>query len=89
MPFFYLPEEAKMKMAGLPTWFDQLGSFSKAHIVKCLGPSVESLIEEKMVDVKMLSELLRARKVKKIHLLQVDTEGHDLDVLASLVSCNT
>lgn len=83
-PFYYVDERAKAALPQLPPYFDQLGSFDRQHIVKHLGGVLEPFIVERRVPVRGLSQLLAERGVGEVHLLHVDVEGFDFDVLKSL-----
>jgi len=82
--FYFLPPSARQELEDLPSWFDQLGSFSRDHIVARLGERVRHLIEEISVPIKPLTQVLREKGISRVHLLQIDTEGADLEVLRSL-----
>lgn len=82
--FYYVSEEAKGLFSELPEWYDQLGSFDRNHILKHLDGKLERFIITAGVNVEPLGTVLRRNNVKRIDLLQVDTEGHDLQVLKSL-----
>jgi FkbM family methyltransferase len=85
-PFFYVIEKAREDYPHLPAWYDQLGSFDRNHILKCLG----STIEESMIDPYIASEnvpcdtlqnILAAHDVVRVDLFHIDTEGSDYRVL--------
>ena len=69
---------------GLPAWYDQLGSFDRNHIVKHFGTKIEPYIIESQVRACTLSEVLQRNHIDQIHLLHVDTEGYDYEVLKQL-----
>lgn len=83
-PFYYVDPTARERMPALPVWVDQLGSFDRNHIVKHLDGVLEPFIVECTVDVQPLTELLRKHGIRDVHLLHVDTEGHDFEVLETL-----
>ena len=82
--FYYVDERARDELPALPPYFDQLGSFSREHIVKHLGGALEPFILERRVPVRRLSRLLAERAIGEVHLLHVDVEGFDFEVLKSL-----
>lgn len=82
--FYYVDPKARDNIPNLPDWYDQIGSFSRNHIVKHLQGVLEPFIVESKVKVIPLSSLLRRKPVKDVHLLHVDTEGHDDEVLKTL-----
>lgn len=82
--FYFVDAKARDSIPGLPIWFDQLGSFDKNHILKHLSGVLEPFIVECQVDVRPMARILAEQNIKAVHLLHVDTEGYDYDVLASL-----
>ncbi|GAB4561168.1 MAG: hypothetical protein Tsb0020_08460 [Haliangiales bacterium] len=82
--FYYVAEEAKRALPDLPSWYDQLGSFDRQHIVKHLDGRLAPFIRTIEVRVAPLDELVRRHRLTRIDLLHIDTEGHDLRVLESL-----
>lgn len=82
--FYYVSEAAKEALPNLPEWYDQLGSFSREHIVRHLNGTLEPFIETAAIDVVPLIDILKSHHVSEITLLHIDTEGFDLEVLKSL-----
>ncbi len=82
--FYYVDERAKIALPALPPYFDQLGSFNREHIVEHLGGALEPFILERRVQVRRLSQLLAELGIGRVHLLHVDVEGFDFEVLKSL-----
>lgn len=82
--FYYVGEEAKKVLSDLPSWFDQLGSFDRQHILKHLDGILEPFIKEMEVEVLPLSEILQRNHIQDCHLLHIDTEGYDYQVLKTL-----
>ncbi|NJK35135.1 MAG: FkbM family methyltransferase [Oscillatoriales cyanobacterium SM2_2_1] len=82
--FYWVGEEARELCADLPNWFDQLGSFDRQHILKHLNGILEPFIIELQVEVLPLSEILQGNQIQDCHLLHIDAEGHDYQVLRTL-----
>jgi FkbM family methyltransferase len=82
--FFYVDARAKEAIPELPFYYDQLGSFDRGHILKHLGGTLEPFVLERAVEVTPLSNLLARHQVAEVHLLHVDVEGFDLEVLKTL-----
>jgi FkbM family methyltransferase len=82
--FYYVDANANRSVPGLPLWFDQLGSFDRNHIVKHLNGGLEPFIRECKVEVCPLSDVLMRNRIRDVHLLHVDTEGHDYEVLRTV-----
>lgn len=82
--FYYVDSKAKEWIHDLPSWFDQLGSFDRGHILKHLNGTLEPFIRCEKVQVCSLTDALCQASVQEVHLLLIDTEGHDLEVLKTL-----
>ena len=65
---------------------DQLSSFDKDTLMKhsYMHPDFEKLIKEINIPTLTLSDLIKKYNVKKIDLLQLDTEGFDFEILKSI-----
>lgn len=84
MPFYYVAQTARECHPDLPFYYDQLGSFDRNHILKHLDGALESYIVQQLVTVLPLDELLQRNKIDAVHLLHIDAEGHDYEVLKTL-----
>jgi len=82
--FYYVSKEAVENIPNLPVWYDQLGSFDRNHIVNHLDGALEPFITEYKIQVCPLTEVLKKHRIQNVHLLHVDTEGHDYEVLKTL-----
>jgi FkbM family methyltransferase len=83
--FYYVDApKAIQNIPRLPPWFDLLGSFDRNNIVKQLDGVLEPFIVECRVQVCTLPEVLERNGIQDVHLLHVDAEGHDYEVLKSL-----
>ncbi len=82
--FYYVDESAKDTMPELPVHYDMLGSFDRQHIVNHLNGVLEPYIVAVEIEVQTLAEVLARNNVKRVDILQVDTEGYDWEVLKSL-----
>jgi FkbM family methyltransferase len=82
--FYFMAKEAIDCIPELPEWYDQLGSFSREHIIKHFDVDVEEFIREKEIVVSPLSNILRRRGFVASVFLQIDVEGFDYEVLKSL-----
>lgn len=81
---YYVDPHAKNSLPDLPIWHDKLGSFDRMHIIRHLGEAIAPFVKEMPVEVCTLTEVLRRNNILQVHLLHVDTEGNDWDVLRSL-----
>ncbi len=86
--FYYVDEKAAESIPDLPSWYDQLGSFDKNHILKHLNGVLEPFIVEHDVEVLPLTDVLKRNGIRNVHLLHIDTEGHDYEVLKTLDIAN-
>jgi FkbM family methyltransferase len=82
--FYYVDPKARESIPNLPSWFDQLGSFAKSHIVEHFNGVLTPFIVECKVEVRPLADVLRKNGIRDVHLLHIDTEGHDYEVLKTL-----
>lgn len=82
--FHHVDPRAREHIPSLPRWFDQLGSFDRSHILKHLDGALEPFIVQSKVQVCRLSALLDKQEIETVHLLHIDAEGHDYDVLKTL-----
>jgi FkbM family methyltransferase len=82
--FYYVDAKAIQSIPSLPTWFDQLGSFDRNHIMKHLNGALDPFIIECKVQVRPLSDVLVRNGIRDVHLLHVDAEGYDYEVLKTL-----
>lgn len=82
--FYYVDATAKDKMPNWEDWFDKLGSFDRNHILKHANGVLEPFIVAGKVQVYPLSEVLTQNRIKDVHLLHIDAEGYDYEVLKTL-----
>lgn len=82
--FYYVAPGASGARPDLPQWIDQIGSFDRAHILGVREGALEPFIRECSVPTVPLSRLVERSGRKDVHLLHVDAEGHDDEVLRSL-----
>jgi len=81
--FYHVSERAKIELGdGAPSWYDQLGSFNREHIVKHLDGLLEPYIVEVELPCVLVQDVLDRHRVERIDLLHIDTEGYDYSVLA-------
>lgn len=81
---YFVAKEAITDLNDVPTWYDQLGGFSRDHIVKHLSPRIIPFIRSQQVSIEALTTILTRNRVTHVDFLHIDTEGHDLEVLKSL-----
>lgn len=83
--FFYVSERAKAEIGFfLPYWHDQLGSFSKEHILKHLGGILKPYILTEEIITLPLQDIFDKHRISQIDLLHIDTEGYDFKVLSTI-----
>jgi FkbM family methyltransferase len=82
--FYYVDGKAIDSLPDLPTWYDQLGSFNKDHIARHLDGVLTPFILECQVDVLSLPEVLKRNGIQDVHLLHIDCEGYDYEVLKTI-----
>jgi FkbM family methyltransferase len=84
LPFYYIDQSAISSLPSLPEWWDQIGSFSREHILKHFGAKIEPFIVESKVETLTLSDIFSSCGLREIHLLHIDTEGYDFEILKTL-----
>lgn len=84
IPFYYVSNRAEKKLNDLPEWYNQLGNFSKEHIINHLGEKISPFIEKQDLEALTLNDLFERNSIDRIDLLHIDTEGHDLQILKQL-----
>jgi FkbM family methyltransferase len=84
LPFYYVDQSAINSIPSLPEWYDQLGSFNRGHILKHFGSKIEPFIVESKVETLTLSDIFSRNNIDEIHLLHIDTEGYDFEILKTL-----
>ncbi len=82
--FYYVDSKAKETIPELPYWYDQLGSFYRSHIEDRLDGVLKDYVIETEIEVLPLSELVKQKNIEQIHLLHIDTEGYDFEVIKTL-----
>lgn len=82
--FYYIDPIAETEVADLPEWYDQLGGFSRNHIVKHLGIKVDPYIRVECLPTTTLASLLKKHEIVNLDLLHIDTEGADYQILKQL-----
>jgi len=63
----------------LPEWAQGIGSFDRAHLERFDLPPEAILAET--VECCSLMEIIRAYQFEELHLLQIDVEGYDAEVV--------
>ena len=82
-PFYYVSEEAPHAI-DLNELHDQLGSFNKQHLLRHLGEKIRPYIVEQQVSCLRLSDVLLEHNIDSYDIIQIDTEGHDYNVLRQI-----
>lgn len=84
MPFHYVAQAEAAE--GLPSWYDELGSFRKDVVLKHVNeiPELEQRIVTIDVNCVTVEELCRRNGLERIDLLHTDLEGYDYELIKSL-----
>lgn len=82
--FYYVDENAAGALPQRPYWFDQIGSFDKAHVLAHLDDEFRQSVVECTVEVHTLREILSKHRIERLHYLQIDTEGYDYEIVKGL-----
>lgn len=83
LPFYHLPEVEDPAAQGLPSWYDTIGSFSRAEVLTHDRhiPDIASRLVITEVPCVTLHELCRRHGITQLDLLLIDTEGHDWEII--------
>jgi FkbM family methyltransferase len=86
LPFYHLREADDREAAGLPRWYDGIGSFSEEAVLghAALLPDVADRLTRVAVPCLTFDSLLAKHDVDRTDLLIVDTEGYDQEILCSI-----
>jgi FkbM family methyltransferase len=84
VPFYYVGERAREELVDLPYWHDQVGSFDRSFITRCLEGRLTPYIVEELVECVRLESLLEQHGIEQLDLVHIDAEGYDYVVLAQL-----
>lgn len=81
VPFWYVSRNNV-----LPPGYDQVGSFSRDHLLKHAStfPGIEAFIACRDIPSSTVPDLLRKHGMKKVELVFIDTEGYDFEVIKQL-----
>jgi FkbM family methyltransferase len=86
-PFYYVSAETILA-AGMSDWYDQIGSFSRDHVLKHLDfahvDDPLALVSERRVRCDTLTSVLDRHRVERIDVLHIDVEGYDYAVLRQI-----
>jgi FkbM family methyltransferase len=82
--FYHIDAKAVDSIPGLPSWSNGLGSFDRNHIAKHLDGALTPFIVESTVEVRLLSDVLATHGIRDVHLLHIDAEGYDFEVLNTI-----
>jgi FkbM family methyltransferase len=86
LDFYYLRDASPGERAGLPDWYDGIGSFSRDAI---LGherhmPDISERIVEARVPAYTFDSLLERHGAPSPDLVVIDTEGYDAEIIAAI-----
>ena len=82
--FYYVDAKAIESIPDLSVWYDRLGSFNRNHITKQLDGVPTPFILECTVEVHPLPDVLKKNWIRDVHLLHIDAEGYDYEVLKTV-----
>lgn len=82
--FFWLDPAMYHEFSDLPYWYEQLGSFDRAHIEAQVEAKVLPYLRSAPVQGMRLAELLDRHGIENIDILHIDAEGYDWTILSQL-----
>lgn len=83
LPFFHLADASPEERSTLPSWYDGIGSFSRAAVLRHERhiPDVGERIVEAAVPTLTFEGLCAKHGLDRVDLVVVDTEGHDWEIV--------
>lgn len=83
LPFYHLRQVDDYRSAGLPQWYDGIGSFDREHLLKHepFIPDIADRLVRTKVPTLTFEALCRKHEIDRVDLIQVDTEGYDYEVI--------
>jgi FkbM family methyltransferase len=86
VPIYHLVEADDPQAAGLPDWYDGLGSFSRQVLLDHVNeiPDIGRRIVKTEVRCVTFDALCEENGIESLDLLALDTEGHDWRILRSV-----
>jgi FkbM family methyltransferase len=83
LPFFHLAKLNDGREGDLPSWYDQIGSFSRETILGHADkiPDIERRLVRTEVPSLTFESLCRKHGVERVDLLLTDTEGYDWEII--------
>jgi FkbM family methyltransferase len=80
-PFWHL-----RKNTLLPPGYDQIGSFSRDHLLKHADvfPGMEAFITCRQIPCTTIRDLLKKHDMQRVELVFIDTEGYDFEIVKQL-----
>ena len=83
LPFYHLREARAGEMERLPSWYDGIGSLSRANVLAHRRhiPDIDQRIVRSDVPSLTFESLCHKHDVKRLDLLVIDTEGYDAEIL--------
>jgi FkbM family methyltransferase len=80
---YYLPQSDD---EGLPQWYDALGSFRREVVLKHeeFIPDIASRVATIEVACLTFDSLCRRHGVRRVDVIQIDTEGYDFEIVRSI-----
>jgi FkbM family methyltransferase len=86
MPFFYPAPPGPDELAGLPDWYDGIGSLSREAVLAHAHriPDIAARLVEAEVPCLTYRSLLERHRVARVDLVVIDTEGSDWDIVRTL-----
>jgi FkbM family methyltransferase len=85
-PFFHMAQAPEAERAGLPDWYDGIGSFSRETVLSHARkiPGMEARLVATEVPVLTFDSLLTKHGGREPDLVVIDAEGHDHEILRTI-----
>lgn len=82
--FYIVGKRAFDAIPNLSLDYQQIGSFSRGHVLALGGEKIEAFIEEIKVNCLTLQELFDKHEIDVLDALMIDAEGYDWKILKQL-----
>jgi FkbM family methyltransferase len=86
LPFYYLREASAEERAGLPDWYDGIGSFSREAVLSHAShiPDIEGRLVSEEVPSLTFESLCEKHGLSRVDLLLIDAEGYDWELIRTI-----
>src|SRR4051794_854941 len=86
VPFFHLRQASPEERAGLPDWYDGVGSLRRDVVLSHAPemPDIDERLVQREVEALSFDTLVDRHGLERVDLLLIDAEGYDDEILRSV-----